>query len=728
MWRRMAPVTAPAARLHAARPLWGSRPHLHRCDTSMNASRLHFPGASRLWVSLAMSLTLGVPLACATPPPSGPSAYLPAEQGSLGDRDAERLYRQALAELEGGRYDDARESLQLLQSSLRDEPLAHAAELYIARAALGPAQERHALAGDAATSQALQSLEALASSPGISPSVQQAARLYLGWARTLRGDTAQARDALAGMRGPSPLNMVLSTDRIAVLTIAAESRTSLNQPEEAMADLEAMWQLVHAAPNGSATAQAYGPYVRARALRLAEFEMTDEALSRCASSAPGLTTSVCEWAFLKRQIAQGAMSTSTPAVLARWQASQARMQALGAGYRVHETLDPMAPTVADRPASQPVIGALVPLSGPSRAMGYRALAGMLLAQQSFQAESAPSSGVTLVIQDAYPDARAAFERLVAAGAQVVVGPLDVQASRDVAPLAAARTLPMVSLAPDTTQGGALLASPQAGRAPWVFRNGISVQAEAQAMARLAFETLKDRQVAVLAPSIPYGKTMSEAFIRAFKALGGEVVAEVVYERSQTDFVREARKVAESRPQAVFIADSGAKVAEVAAFLAQENLWGQQPGQAATTKGARRFVHYLGTSLWQDGATLRQASSYVQGALVPTWFSPLFASTASEAFVTSHQAVYDKGPEAFEAFGYDAVLQVRQLMEHSPGATPSAIRDSLLSQEPYLGLTGTYSFGANGEPARQLRFVTISGQGFAPTELQVGSGPAKPLAP
>lgn len=345
-----------------------------------------------------------------------------------------------------------------------------------------------------------------------------------------------------------------------------------------------------------------------------------------------------------------------------------------------------------------VLGALLPLTGPNRAVGRRALAGMLVAQRSFHVASEPS--VTLIIEDSHGDVVGGYERLVQAGALAVVGPLQTSQARELVGPSGERGVPVLALTAesvgDMEDGGA------------VFRNFLSAHAEAQAAARVAFEQIGDRRAAVVFPDMGYGQTMAQAFAAEFRSLGGEIVAEIAYDRQSSDYVDVARRVARARPETIFLPDTGGKVAELTAFFAQENVWGLAPDQRPPARSNRIHVHYLGTSLWQDPMLLRQAASYVEGAVIPAWFSTVFTEAESRRFAGVYEAIYERRAEHFEIFAHDSVLHLRELLLDRGVSGTQGVREALSGGAWIDGAAGTYRFRSDGEPQRNLRFLRVRG--------------------
>src|SRR5690606_31587228 len=126
---------------------------------------------------------------------------------------------------------------------------------------------------------------------------------------------------------------------------------------------------------------------------------------------------------------------------------------------------------------------------------------------------------------------------------------------------------------------------------------------------------------------------------------------------------------------------------------------------------RMQVHYLGTSLWEDPILARQASNYVEGAVIPVWFSSALTQPETQEFVARFEAIYQRAPSNFEAFSFDTVSWLRALTLGRGIGRAAAIRPALWRSATCRGVTGESHTGAGGESQRALRFVTPSAEGF-----------------
>ncbi len=637
-------------------------------------------------------------LGCSSTPSNGtvePEAPIESESPEV-----QADFEDALSLLEDGRWDDARQELYLLQGEHRDDATADLAELYIARSYLGdldeifgePAEELR----EPVEREVFGLLGPLAASEGLDDRIRSAAQSYLALAYLIDGELVEGLEVIADYPGASMSPVVLTQDRTYVWPVIAQGLSEAGRKGDA---LKAWGDYHKMIVDDDEREDERLQFVVTRAFEDAD-AVESRQLSELVTDRRSLTRVAATWGLIRRHLDGGVNGESVESLQAFFNDMAPEFASLGLGDRASE----LSMALSSQAGPQRlVIGALLPLSGPNRSVGNRALAGMLVAQRSFHQAGDPA--VTLLIEDSHGDPEAAYERLVNDGATAVVGPLRTDTARAIAPMVESHGVPTLALAADRI-GERTVADDEErnGRAP-MFRNFVDSVAEARAAAKIAHQRLGDQRAAIVHPDMGYGRVLALAFRDEFEARGGEVVIEVEYDRSSSDYESVAREVASARPEAVFIPDSGSKVAELSAFFAQEQMWGS-PAYETPPDDGRLYVHYLGTSLWQAPIIAEQASSYLKGAIVPAWFSREFRDRETTQLARSFEAIYESEVDHFVAFAYDSVQRLRSFMLDRGLNTSEAIVEALYREEWANGATGRFAFDEFGEPRRELRFLSV----------------------
>ncbi len=322
---------------------------------------------------------------------------------------------------------------------------------------------------------------------------------------------------------------------------------------------------------------------------------------------------------------------------------------------------PVGPAPTPRPEGQGVdvtepaapagagirVACLLPLSGPGKAAGERALRGIRLVF--------PSGDVTLMLKDTGSTA-ADVGRLLDEVARdpavvAVVGPTDVAEATAVATRAERLQLPTLLL----TAGPAR---------PFAMPLGVTAADELARLVEYAVGSMRVRRFAVLHPTDAGGSERATAFSQAVTRRGGSVVGTLPYAPGQLasmanyDTVRawhDKRDV-----QGVFVADSSAAVARFAEFL----------------ESAMPDVVLLGVSGLERLVT-EGAMPGVYGVLFADSFFAGSTRPATRDFVARFEALYGSPPGALEAEAFDAATLAHAALEagaRNRGAFIRAVRD------------------------------------------------------
>ena len=291
------------------------------------------------------------------------------------------------------------------------------------------------------------------------------------------------------------------------------------------------------------------------------------------------------------------------------------------------------------------IGALVPLSGPLRALGVDLLRGMLLAADLTLRSRGPSA--TIVVRDSARDVGAGVRGLARQGVVAIVGVPYSKGARAAAPV--------------SQQAGVVLITGADGKGipslgSVVFRGVHEPIARARALARYLARTGKVQRVAVVYPENAYGRRVSSAFVA--EAVGGRmvVVARVAYKRNESNLYKRFGSIVSAGAQAVFVAESAMRLEIVAPQLALAGL------QAAPLdRLGKGKVLLLSTAEGLRARLLKNVGHAVAGAILAPGFYPDASDPAVSTFVRAFTRVYGRPPGRYAAFGYGAVRSLRGLL-------------------------------------------------------------------
>lgn len=672
---------------------------------------------ARRWLALLLLILLS---ACKTAPKTtGELETRPPIRSQSPQVQAQFDSAQQL--LEQGRYQEAIEEFRLLQAAHQGDETAELAELFIARALLTDLNDHFQSENEQqgpADEEVFRLLKPLAISESVDERIRYAAQVYLAIAFALDNDRSAALNTLADYPGPSLSPAMLADDHVWAWPLIAEGLHRAKRHSEAIRAWGKLYALLNEEPEltsdepssdlaqstsdalESTTHDGLRQMARARVFAIQDDLNLSQAQDLLAAKTP-LARAGAAWFYIRAEIKDSPGQATADALTNIFNELAPDFLAVDAADRAAE----LSTILASQAGPQRlVVGALLPITGPNRAVGKRALAGLLVAQRAFHGALEPA--LTLIIEDAATDPVAAYHRLANQGALAIIGPLDTGQARQLLQPAQERRVPLMTLTAEHIPQRADAAEDGVDEAAPIFRNFVDSLAEARAAAHLSFDTIGDRRATIVYPDMGYGRAMAAAFADEFRNLGGEILAEIPYDRQASDFVNTAERVAKTSPDAIFLPDTASKVAEITAFLAQENIWGLPHDQRPPQKSKRLFVHYLGTSLWQEPVLLRQAANYIQGALIPAWYSPAFDDPQTRQFSKNFDGIYGRRPDSFEVFAYDSMMHLRSLIVDAHITDVNALEKNLVDGNWRLGATGKYRFQSDGEARRKLRFITV----------------------
>ncbi|WP_426399517.1 ABC transporter substrate-binding protein [Ralstonia sp. R-29] len=202
--------------------------------------------------------------------------------------------------------------------------------------------------------------------------------------------------------------------------------------------------------------------------------------------------------------------------------------------------------------------------------------------------------------------------------------------------------------PDFTKGGDFIWSPSVS------------QADAQPLlADLAVKTEGFKRVAVLYLNTDWGRTSKDVFVTAAKQRGAQVVATEGYQPDEKDFRSTLVRVRDAKPDGIVLISYYADGALIAGQLRATGI--QLPIVAASSVYSPKFLEL--------GATA------VNGVATNTTFFPDEPRTEVQTFVKQFRTKYQRDPDAFNAFAYDAVILAAEALK-AGGTDRRAIRDAL----------------------------------------------------
>jgi len=399
--------------------------------------------------------------------------------------------------------------------------------------------------------------------------------------------------------------------------------------------------------------------------------------------------------------------------------------------------------------SRYTIGCLLPLSGPYKIYGNRALTAVELALNQFSANNSGPS-IKVIIKDTASDpakAAMAVKELYDENVAAIIGPFITAESAATA--AQNKGIPIITLTQkdNITRIG-----------DYVFRNFFTPGKQVETLVSFVVDALGVKKFAILYPDEKYGTTFMNLFWDQVIAHGGSVVGVESYNPTHTDFADPIKKLvglyykvpedlkipdlaADEQESNESVTDSTTDPLMASPGEDDENIETEEnekpeaivdfdaifipdaPTKAGLVIPQLAFydvtdTYLLGTNLWHSDRLITMARRYVQGAVVPDGFFAEDASENVKNFVGIYQKVFDQKPGFIEAVTYDTAMILFQMVSRPDIRFRSTLKNELERLTDFQGVTGLTSFDNEGDVRKRLYLLQIKGNRFF--QLEHGS--------
>ncbi len=409
------------------------------------------------------------------------------------------------------------------------------------------------------------------------------------------------------------------------------------------------------------------------------------------------------------------------------------------------------------------IGCLLPLSGPYKTYGYKALQGIELALNEYHRVNGEEP-INFIVKDTSSDpfqAVQAVRELDEANVSAIIGP--IISAEPAAMEAQSRGIPIILF----TQKDNITRLGE-----FVFRNFITPRMQTRPMAVYAVKKMGLNRFAILYPDENYGNTYMNLFWDEVLSLGGAVVGVESYDPMDTDFANPIKKLVglyykvpkeleitfEFTPEEAVNPDPMAKTTtDMFAFIPDETktipelfFWGfpQPLGPLAddVVRGRKRddalepivdfdalfipdaakkaglitpqLAYYdiedvvlIGTNLWHSQQLISMSQDYIQNAVLTDGFFSESKDPKVRAFLENFQGTFDEKPGFIEAVAYDSAKILLQTLVNPHIRFKSHLKDELLNLIDFPGVTGSTSFDYKGDAIRDPYILRVKRRSF-----------------
>lgn len=341
------------------------------------------------------------------------------------------------------------------------------------------------------------------------------------------------------------------------------------------------------------------------------------------------------------------------------------------------------------------IGVVTPLTGDVATFGQSTKKAAEMAVEEINAAGGVlGKKIELVIEDDRNDPKETanvVRKLIDQDKVVaIIGSLTSKCSLAGMPIANSKKVPMISNAstnPKVTLTG-----------PYAFRVCFIDDFQGQVMAKFAYEDLGARKAAVLYDiGNDYTKGLAEFFVKSFKELGGEIVAEETYQQTDNDFNAQLTSIKAKNPDVIFLPDYYQKVSLI----------------AKQARGLGIQATFLGGDGWDSPELVKLGGDAVEGGYFSNHYSQQDPDPKTQEFIKKFEEKYGEKPDALAALAYDAVYFLVEGIKKAGKVDSVAIRDAIeqVGKEGFSGVTGKFTIDENRNPIKAAVVLKVEGGQF-----------------
>jgi len=357
-----------------------------------------------------------------------------------------------------------------------------------------------------------------------------------------------------------------------------------------------------------------------------------------------------------------------------------------------------APAAAAPAGGELKIAVLAPLSGPVPTFGVMTRDGALLAIEEWNAKGGVlGMKIVPIVEDSQctpdPAVNAANKVIDQDKVHYIVGEVCSKASIPISEIANAKGVLQISPTstnPDVTVAGGKVKD-------YIFRACFIDPFQGLVGAKFAINELKAKSAFIMLDQAnDYVKGLAEVFEKEFAAAGGKIVGKESYTAQDTDFSAILAKVADAKPDVVYLPD----------YYNIVNLAAKQAKEKGIT------APFLGGDGWDSSDLDLEAAA---GGYFTNHYSKDSTAPAAVAFQKNFAAKYkdDSGkgavPYALAALAYDATNILLASIQAAGVDDASKVKDAMAAGK-FEGVSGTVTYDANHNPVKSATILAVSKDG------------------
>jgi branched-chain amino acid transport system substrate-binding protein len=345
------------------------------------------------------------------------------------------------------------------------------------------------------------------------------------------------------------------------------------------------------------------------------------------------------------------------------------------------------------------LAVLAPLSGPVPTFGVMTRDGALLAIEEWNAKGGVlGMKIVPVVEDSQctpdPAVNAANKVIDQDKVHYIVGEVCSKASIPVSEIANAKGV--IQISPTSTNPDVTVGTDGKTK-DYIFRACFIDPFQGLVGAKFALGELKAKTAFIMLDQAnDYVKGLAEVFEKEFVAGGGTIVGKESYTATDTDFSAILAKVADAKPDVVYLPD----------YYNIVNLAMKQAKEKGVT------APFLGGDGWDSSDLDLTAAA---GGYFTNHYSKDSTAPAAVAFQKNFAAKYkdDKGqgavPDALAALAYDATNILLESIKAAGADDPAKVKDAMAAGT-FDGVSGAVTYDPQHNPVKSATILSVKEDG------------------
>ncbi len=346
-------------------------------------------------------------------------------------------------------------------------------------------------------------------------------------------------------------------------------------------------------------------------------------------------------------------------------------------------------------AKEVKIAVLAPLSGPVPTFGVMTRDGALMAIEEWNAKGGVAGAkIVPIVEDSQctpdPAVNAANKVIDQDGVKFIVGEVCSKASIPISEIANAKGV--IEISPTST-GTAVTVDANGATKKYIFRACFIDPFQGKVGAKFAMDELGAKTAFVMLDQAnDYVKGLAEEFIKNFEAAGGTVVGVESYTATDTDFSAILAKVADTKPDVVYLPD----------YYNIVNLATKQAKEKGIT------TPFMGGDGWDSSDLDLSAAA---GGYFTNHYSPDDPRPEVVNFRKAFGEKYNGAvPDALAALAYDATNLLLQAINDAGTTTDTDAVVAAMEAITFNGVSGTITYDAQHNPIKNATILAVTKEG------------------